>query len=150
MPKFRAMKAMDCPDVNTRTRTIAALSAAVLTGLVGLPSGWADESTETRLRDNLKEILKSPELDDAVAGIHVRDLSDGRTLFDHNADKLFNPASNQKLLTTAAALFYLGSSYRFATEVWRRGPVRGGVLKGDLYVVGRGDPTLTTEALFGL
>lgn len=144
------MKAMDCPDVNTRTRTIAALSAALLAGIGGHPSARAEEATEARLRDSIKEILRSPELDDAVAGVHVRNLSDGHTLFGHNADKLFNPASNQKLLTTAAALFYLGPSYRFKTEVWRRGQLEGGVLKGDLHVVGYGDPTLTTEALFGL
>ena len=144
-----AMEAMDRTDDKARTRRFTALGAVLIT-VIGIPTGWASEAAEKRLREELKGILKSPELVEAVAGVHIRSVNDGRTLFAYNADKLFNPASNQKLITTAAALYYLGPSYRFRTEIRRQGRIKGGVLKGDLYVVGRGDPTLTTETLFGL
>src|SRR5262249_35613583 len=68
---------------------------------------------------------------------------------DHNAAKLFNPASNMKLLTTASALWYLGPSYRFRTEARRDPKMKEGLVEGNLYIKGFGDPTLTTEELFG-
>ncbi|MEM9130789.1 MAG: D-alanyl-D-alanine carboxypeptidase [Actinomycetota bacterium] len=55
------------------------------------------------------------------------------------------PASNQKLFTTYAALELLGSDFTFTTEVRADGAVAGGVLDGNLYVIGDGDPYLTTE-----
>lgn len=104
---------------------------------------------EERLRVELQGILRSPELKHAFAGVHVRLLGDGRTLYSHNAGKLFNPASNMKLLTTAAALWHLGPSYRFKTVAVRDDAMAGGVVQGNLYVRGHGDPMLTTEELFG-
>ena len=94
--------------------------------------------------------MKAPELKNAFTGVHVRSLKDGRALFERNSAKLFNPASNQKLLTTAAALWNLGPSYRFKTIARRDRVMRGGVVEGNLYIKGFGDPTLTTENLFGL
>lgn len=128
------------------------LAVAAVVGLSAVPprTTFANEAAENRLRQELRGILRAPQLTDAIIGVHVRSVSDGRTIFAHNGDKLFNPASNQKLLTTAAALYYLGPSYRFRTEVRRSGILQGGVLNGDLYLVGRGDPTLTTETVFGL
>jgi D-alanyl-D-alanine carboxypeptidase/D-alanyl-D-alanine-endopeptidase (penicillin-binding protein 4) len=107
------------------------------------------DPVDARLRAELEEILRAPELEKAFVGVHVRSLSDGKTLFEHNGAKLFNPASNMKLLTTAAALWYLGPSYRFRTEARRDPRMKDGVLEGNLYIKGFGDPTLTTEELFG-
>ncbi len=56
-------------------------------------------------------------------------------------------ASNEKLLTSMAALDLLGAAYRFRTAAATDGRVRGGVLRGDLWLVGGGDPTLTTTDL---
>jgi len=109
----------------------------------------ASPETERQLMAQLQSILQTPELEGARVGVHVRSLSDGRVLFDRGGDELFNPASNTKLLTTAAALEVLGPSYRFGTEVHRSGTMKDGVVDR-LYVTGGGDPTLTTEAMFGL
>ncbi len=145
------MKAMDRTDEITRTLPrLTGIGGVLVAALIGVPSARAEDAAEARLRSELKGILKAPALNHAIAGVHIRSVTDGRTIFSHNANKLFNPASNQKLLTTAAALYYLGPSYRFRTEVRRTGQLRAGVLDGDLYIVGRGDPTLTTETLFGL
>ena len=70
------------------------------------------------------------------AGIHVVDLASGRTLYRRNEDRLFLPASNLKLLTTALALDRLGPDYRFVTRLVRQP-------SGDLLLVGSGDPSLS-------
>jgi D-alanyl-D-alanine carboxypeptidase/D-alanyl-D-alanine-endopeptidase (penicillin-binding protein 4) len=69
---------------------------------------------------------------------------DGVEVGAHNPDLPVIPASNQKLLVAAAALEVLGPDHVFTTQV-RGGPVEGGVLIGDLYLVGGGDPVLTTD-----
>jgi serine-type D-Ala-D-Ala carboxypeptidase/endopeptidase (penicillin-binding protein 4) len=69
---------------------------------------------------------------------------DGVEVGAHNADLPVIPASNQKLLVAAAALELLGPDHVFTTTV-RGGPVNAGVLSGDLYLVGGGDPLLTTD-----
>ena len=84
---------------------------------------------------------------DAVALV-VRDASGKDTLVSHNAAKSMNPASVIKLVTTSAALDLLGPAYAFKTEFYARGEVRNGMLDGDLYVKGYGDPKLTYERLW--
>jgi D-alanyl-D-alanine carboxypeptidase/D-alanyl-D-alanine-endopeptidase (penicillin-binding protein 4) len=79
-------------------------------------------------------------------GIVVKELSTGRIVFEHNASLRFNPASNIKLLTTAAALHCLGPRYRFTTQLFGR-LHRGRSLPDGLYLRGSGDPTLTTATL---
>lgn len=68
---------------------------------------------------------------------------DGVEVGGHNPDLAVMPASNQKLLTAAAALHILGPDHVFTTEV-RADAVEGGVVNGDLYLVGGGDPLLTS------
>jgi D-alanyl-D-alanine carboxypeptidase/D-alanyl-D-alanine-endopeptidase (penicillin-binding protein 4) len=113
-------------------------------------SARAEDALERKLGEELQDILRTPRLRDALAGVHVRRVSDGETLFARNADKLFNPASNMKLLTTGAALWFLGPSYKFKTLVRRDPALEDGVVQGNLYIRGEGDPTLTTETVFGL
>jgi D-alanyl-D-alanine carboxypeptidase/D-alanyl-D-alanine-endopeptidase (penicillin-binding protein 4) len=72
----------------------------------------------------------------------------GDTLASHHADKLALPASNMKLITGAVALAQLGPDFRWTTTFTRTGPVVNGVLRGDLVVEGRGDPSLS-EAMRG-
>jgi D-alanyl-D-alanine carboxypeptidase/D-alanyl-D-alanine-endopeptidase (penicillin-binding protein 4) len=69
---------------------------------------------------------------------------DGVEVGSHNPDLPVIPASNQKILVAAAALEVLGPDHVFTTEV-RAAPVSGGVVSGDLYLVGGGDPLLTTD-----
>lgn len=84
------------------------------------------------------------------AGVMVTDLDTGERLFEHNADRTYNPASVTKVLTTAAALEALGPGYKFKTRVARAGKLEGGILKGDLVLRGDGDPSLTLERLWRL
>ena len=79
-------------------------------------------------------------------GLLIVDAETGETLYELNADKYFVPASNMKLFTTALALAKLGPDYRFHTTLETRGTISPqGVLKGDLFLVGRGDPNLSNR-----
>ena len=77
-------------------------------------------------------------------GCVVVDAGD-RNLVSHRSDVGVIPASNQKLLTAAAALEVLGADTRFHTAAVAAAAPAGGAVQGDLFVVGSGDPTLTTE-----
>ncbi|HEX3865788.1 MAG TPA: D-alanyl-D-alanine carboxypeptidase/D-alanyl-D-alanine-endopeptidase, partial [Gemmatimonadaceae bacterium] len=70
------------------------------------------------------------------------------TLYSHNAGKLFMPASNEKLLTGSTALAQLGPDFRFSTAIMSSAPISGGVIRGDLIAVGRGDPSMS-DAMMG-
>jgi D-alanyl-D-alanine carboxypeptidase/D-alanyl-D-alanine-endopeptidase (penicillin-binding protein 4) len=76
-------------------------------------------------------------------GVLVRSLESGQTLYARNAGRMFVPASNMKIVTAAAALEALGAEYRYTTRIAAAGEVRDGVLRGDLVVIGGGDPTIS-------
>ncbi len=60
-----------------------------------------------------------------------------------NADTALKPASNQKILTTAAGLSFLGKDHEYITRMTARTPLRGGVVAGDVVVEGTGDPNIS-------
>lgn len=98
------------------------------------------------LQNDIDTILKSSVLANSTFGVMVVSLKDGRTLYAHNADTVLIPASNMKLLTSAAALHYLGTDFRFTTRLYMTGQVDSqGVLRGDLILQGGGDPVLSLK-----
>ena len=101
-----------------------------------------------RLQSRISAILNAPDLAHGFWGIEVISLATGEALYAQNADKLFTPASNTKLFTTAAALALIGPEYKFHTTVETTGTLdRYGRLNGDLVLVGHGDPNLSGRAL---
>jgi serine-type D-Ala-D-Ala carboxypeptidase/endopeptidase (penicillin-binding protein 4) len=97
------------------------------------------------LKIKIDELLsKTLAMSNAFAGLQVVSLTNGRVLYEHNQDRLFTPASNMKLFTTALALVRLGPQYRFKTQIGGETPIDAdGTLGGDLVFVGGGDPTLS-------
>ncbi len=93
------------------------------------------------LAEKIDAILKRPEYKNARWGILVVDAA-GKTVYEHNADQLFAPASVTKLYSCAAALIELGADHRFETPVFARGTITDGKLAGDLILVAQGDLTL--------
>ena len=89
-------------------------------------------------------ITTDPALERAVVGIYAM-AGDGRTIVDINGSKMLVPASNMKLISTGAALHKLGPDYRFETAIGHDGVIEDGVLKGNLYIIGGGDPTLGSK-----
>ena len=76
-------------------------------------------------------------------GVLALSLQNGDTLYSHGAYEALAPASNLKLLTTAAALRYLGPEYRYRTYLLTSGSIEAGRLQGDLILYGTGDPGLS-------
>jgi D-alanyl-D-alanine carboxypeptidase/D-alanyl-D-alanine-endopeptidase (penicillin-binding protein 4) len=93
-------------------------------------------------------ILAEPDLARGYWGIEIVSLKTGKVLYVQNGDRLFTPASNTKLFTTAAALALIGPDYKFRTSVETNGNLdRHGRLNGDLLLIGRGDPNLSGREL---
>ncbi len=100
------------------------------------------------LDKRIAAVLKPADLARGFWGIEVVSLSSGKVLYARDADKLFTPASNTKLFTTAAAMALIGPDYTFRTSVETNGTLdTHGRLNGDLVLVGRGDPNLSGREL---
>jgi serine-type D-Ala-D-Ala carboxypeptidase/endopeptidase (penicillin-binding protein 4) len=137
-----------------KTPNVFILVALALASLV--PVGAASQARPTTaadverivlpaLRANLGQLVEHPARQNERWSILAVSLDHGDTLFAWSPEAPLAPASNMKLFTSAAALEYLGESHRFGTYVIADGPVRDGVLEGNLYLYGTGDPTLGTR-----
>ncbi|MFJ7824864.1 D-alanyl-D-alanine carboxypeptidase/D-alanyl-D-alanine-endopeptidase [Psychrobacillus sp. NPDC096623] len=109
-------------------------------------SAQAEEVIDKTLSDSITNIIDE-KLAGADVSITVRDRFSGEIKYGYNGLTAVKPASNMKLLTTAAALDVLGKDYRFSTSLYTSGKMSNGVLKGDVYLKGEGDPTLSIEDL---
>ena len=80
-------------------------------------------------------------------GVSVISMSDGRPLYSRNADRLFTPASNMKVYTTAVALDLLGADFQWRTSIYAGAePDAAGTITGDLVLYGRGAPDLISQS----
>src|SRR5579862_3204621 len=89
-------------------------------------------ATAADLAPRLDHIIETtPALSHAFVGMRVLRLSDGRLLYARNSERLFVPASNMKLFTTALAISKLGADYRMATQIGANVPIdAAGTLPG--------------------
>ena len=78
-------------------------------------------------------------------GVLIKSLDTGRKWFEKNSEKVFMPASNEKIITTSSALLNLGPQFKFETKLYYIGDLRDSVLQGDLVVWSNGDPTMYTR-----
>jgi D-alanyl-D-alanine carboxypeptidase len=76
-------------------------------------------------------------------GVKIASVQSGTVLFETNSEKLLKPASNAKLYTGALALDQLGPDYKIRTSLCASANAENGVLKSDLIVYGRGDPSFS-------
>ena len=97
------------------------------------------------LRDQLDDYFNDPNFSNAIWGVLVKSLKTGEVIYKRNADKLFIPASNMKLFTSAAVLLLLGPEFLYETNFYVNGDLEKGVLKGDLIIQGSGDPTISNR-----
>src|SRR3954471_5030204 len=121
---------------------------AVLFAIAATAQSNRAATDQATLARRVETILAAPELQKNLWGVQVVSLPDGKVLYQRNADKLMQPASNTKLFTTAAALALIGPDYKFQTTVeGAAAPDSKGRLAGDIYLVGRGDPNLSARVL---
>lgn len=106
-----------------------------------------DANLPETLQTKLTDALNVEALDGVDVGFIAVDIESGTVLAESGADALINPASNAKMITSAAALHTLKPEYRFKTEYYAQGVVKDGTLFGNLVVKGYGDPSVTSERL---
>ena len=92
-------------------------------------------------------MMADAQLKHAIFGFYVKDMTTGTVIADYNSEMSMPPASTMKLVTTATAFQVLGRGYRFKTKIMYSGTLdtTTGVLTGDLYLIGGGDPTLGSK-----
>lgn len=108
----------------------------------------ANDDTRAALVAEIEAALADPQLSGGIQAVIVESLDDGAVWYERSPRMLMLPASNQKLLTTAAAIQLLGRSFRYRTSALiRSGTLRGGVVHGNLCLRGSGDPFLDDAGL---
>jgi D-alanyl-D-alanine carboxypeptidase/D-alanyl-D-alanine-endopeptidase (penicillin-binding protein 4) len=132
---FRTLSSLNC---------LVALACASCIG----QSAPTPSSRDSALARAIDGALDVPALRMGFQGILIQSLRDGSTLYARNPDQVFLPASNNKLLTSAAAIAILGQRFTYHTRLLRTGTVDAtGALHGDLVLQGSGDPILTPDDL---
>jgi serine-type D-Ala-D-Ala carboxypeptidase/endopeptidase (penicillin-binding protein 4) len=114
------------------------------------PSGSADlkvgPSSVEILREDLAAIFDAPRFERALWSVLIRPVSSDEKLFSLNPAKLVMPGSTMKILTVAVAAEALGWNHRFETRLVTTAPLESGILRGDLVVVGGGDPSISERS----
>jgi D-alanyl-D-alanine carboxypeptidase/D-alanyl-D-alanine-endopeptidase (penicillin-binding protein 4) len=90
----------------------------------------------------VRQLLKADYMQGASFSLMAKNTASGEILYSYDERRQITPASVLKVVTTAAALELLGEEYSFPTSLEYTGEVTNGILKGDLYIKGSGDPSL--------
>ena len=104
------------------------------------PSNWSQSSL-----DSIKKEIRDIDADEQNFGIWIKK---GDEVVDLNAEKQFIPASLSKIPTALTFLDQIDMSHKFKTWIYHTGTIEKGVLKGDLFLKGGGDPTFVTESMW--
>jgi len=113
--------------------------------LLLLPPLPGRTQSDEQLPAPVSRALKAANVPASSVAVLVQDVDARMPRTSFNADKPMNPASVMKLVTTYAALELLGPAYAWKTEAYASGPLKDGVLEGDLVLKGSGDPKLGFE-----
>lgn len=142
------------PSFGPRLALATALGVCCLAAAPRADAGPAADVVTPATADLAAQIdllLQAKFLARARIGVLVVDMATGARLYEKNPDLGLNPASNVKLVTTAAALALLGPEHRYVTRVYaKKGALKGATIDGDLYLRGGGDPSLVTADLYQL
>jgi PBP4 family serine-type D-alanyl-D-alanine carboxypeptidase len=97
------------------------------------------------IKQEIDKIILTSGLKDTKYGIAVYSIDEKEYYYQRNIDALLTPASNTKLFTTFSALYTLGDEYDIITTIYSDGKIIEGVLKGNLYIYGRGDGLMSVN-----
>ena len=121
----------------------AAGTAFALAGQGAASAGTTTTASDAALVATLDQVFANSRLAGSTTAMQVRDAATGAVIYSHNADQRVIPASNEKLMTSAAAMEVLGTGYRFHTVARYSGNRSGTTVAGSVYLHGQGDPTMT-------
>ncbi len=146
-----ALEEGGAPDVSSPptggpVATVSATSPAPGANLTAAPSSAA---ITPELQAALANLPNLPIFTKSHSALDVVDVESGSRVYSYGDDARLLPASTMKLVTSSVALRELGPSYRFPTWVKHDGELGAdGILKGNLYVIGQGDPTMVVERMW--
>jgi D-alanyl-D-alanine carboxypeptidase/D-alanyl-D-alanine-endopeptidase (penicillin-binding protein 4) len=100
------------------------------------------QTVAQKLAEAFRDFEADPQMKSGIASLYVIDAATGKVVFEKNGLTGLAPASTQKIITSATAYMALGKDFRYRTELAVDGPVEGGKLKGSIYILPSGDPTL--------
>jgi D-alanyl-D-alanine carboxypeptidase/D-alanyl-D-alanine-endopeptidase (penicillin-binding protein 4) len=98
-----------------------------------------------QLRTQIDQLIQANDLEQAQWGIKIISIDRNEVLYERNSRIPIIPASNMKIVTAAAALLRLGPDFHYETKLITNAPIVNGILKGDLAVIGSGDPTFSAR-----
>jgi len=111
------------------------------------PLEVSNKPEDVALAKKIDELIEKSEFANARWGVFAVSLKDGRVLVARDAQKLFTPASVQKILTATVALDKLGADFRWQTRVLSEKQIEDGTLNGDLILYGQGAPDFSAEGV---
>lgn len=100
------------------------------------------------ISSRINKVISNKFFDSCLIAIQVEDLATNKTLFKKNEKMLLRPASNMKIITSAAGLIYLGEDYQFTTNLYYDGFISNDTLFGNIFVEGGCDPDFTTQDFY--
>ena len=104
----------------------------------------------SELTTKIDSLLSDPALSSCFLGLRIISLDNGTVLYSKNSNKLFHPASNMKLVTTAAAINALRPEFTFRTVLSSTAKIDNGVVRGDIFIETMADPMFKTEHIDSL
>lgn len=120
---------------------------SLFTSVFFASTSFSKENSEN-ISSQIATMFSSNGLSKESSSIKVVSLKSGQTLYENNADKPLAPASNMKLITSAASLALLKPEHKFKTSIYADSNVSGGKINGNVYLKSYGDPDLTSERLW--
>ncbi len=137
---------------NSNTNQNTATSIEVPNSNINLtkPLEISNKPEDVALAKKIDEAIEKSEFANARWGVFVVSLKDGRVIAGRDAQKLFTPASVQKIITSVVALDKLGADFRWKTRVFSKEKIENGVINGDLILYGEGAPDLSDEGIANL
>lgn len=142
------MPSSPLPPLLATTRRLGRALRRIAAGALLLPLALPPLDAAGALPPRVEQALQARQLSSAALSLALIPLDGPGSASYLNADQPVNPASTMKLVTTYAALELLGPTYHWRTGLYSDGAVRDGVLQGNLYFRGGGDPKLTMERLW--
>src|SRR5438105_7780208 len=101
----------------------------------------AAQTVKNKLQIAYQQFESDSQLKHAISSLYIVNERTGEIVFDKNSQVGLAPASTQKIITAATAFELLGKDYQYKTELGYDGEIKNGILNGNLYIVGSGDPT---------